>query len=117
MVIGKLKGEAPDTFTRDSTESEAFKQQFQVYWYMNPNNKIMRTPYYHVMQHLSLIKGPLVNDWKADQISELVEKTTRPVNPIGYDENALWNEYIQAFNNAFTDTTKKQKAQSELKHL
>jgi hypothetical protein len=84
---------------------------------MNPNNEIMRTPYYHVMQHLSLIKGPLVNDWKADQISELVEKTTRPVNPIGYDENALWNEYIQAFNNAFTDTTKKQKAQSELKHL
>jgi hypothetical protein len=28
-----------------------------------------------------------------------------------------WNEYIQTFNDAFTDTTKKQKAQSELKHL
>jgi hypothetical protein len=117
VVTGKLKGEAPDTFTGDRTESEAFKQQFQVYWYMNPNNEIMRTPYYRVMQHLSLIKGPLVNDWKADQISDLVEKTTRAANPIGYDEDILWNEYIQTFNDAFTDTTKKQKAQSELKHL
>jgi hypothetical protein len=34
VVTGKLKGEAPDTFTGDCTESEAFKQQFQVYWYM-----------------------------------------------------------------------------------
>jgi hypothetical protein len=34
VVTGKLKGEAPDTFTGDRTESEAFKQQFQVYWYM-----------------------------------------------------------------------------------
>jgi hypothetical protein len=117
VVTGKLKGEAPDTFTGDRTESEAFKQQFQVYWYMNPNNEIMRTPYYRVMQHLSLIKGPLVNDWKADQITDLVEKTTRAANPIGYDEDVLWNEYIQTFNDAFTDTTKKQKAQSELKHL
>jgi hypothetical protein len=117
VVTGKLKGEAPDTFTGDRTKSEAFKQQFQVYWYMNPNNEIMRTPYYRVMQHLSLIKEPLVNDWKADQISEPVEKTTRAANPIGYDEDVLWNDYIQAFNDTFTDTTKKQKAQSELKHL
>jgi hypothetical protein len=30
VVTGKLKGEAPDTFTGDRTKSEAFRQQFQV---------------------------------------------------------------------------------------
>ena len=100
-----------------SKKAEAFKQEFELYQYMNPNNEIMCTPYYCVMQHLSSIKGPLVNDWKADQITDLVEKTTCANNPIGQDKDVLWTEYEIAFNNAFTDTTKKQKAQAALKHL
>ena len=97
--------------------AEAFKQQFEVYRYMSPNNEVMPTPHYRVMQHLSLIKGPLVDDWKADQIANLVEKTTCANNPIGHDKNVLWTEYETAFNNTFTDTTKKQKAQASIKHL
>ena len=50
---------------------------------MNPDHEVMATPYYRVMQHLSLIKGRLVNDWKEDQIASLIEKTTRQQNPIG----------------------------------
>ena len=38
-------------------------------------------------------------------------------NPIAQDQEILWNEYIAAFDSMFTDTTKKQKAQSQLKHL
>jgi len=117
MVTTKLKGKIPDVFTGDCTESEAFKQQFQVLRYMNPNNEIMCTPYYRVMQHLSLIKGPLVNDWKQDQIADLVKKTTHAQNPLGYDKEVLWTAYQTAFDDAFTDTTKKQGAQSKLKHL
>ena len=117
MVTTKLRGELPDVFTGNRAESEAFKQEFQVLRQMNPNNEIMRTPYYRVMQHLSLIKGPLVNDWKQDQIADLVQKTTRAQNPLGYDEEVLWTAYQTAFDDAFTDTTKKQGAQSKLKHL
>jgi hypothetical protein len=56
---------------------------------MNPNNEIMATPYYHVMQHLSQIKGPLVDDWKDDQIQDLVDKTTRTQNPIARRDEDL----------------------------
>src|SRR6267154_4093985 len=46
MVTTKLRGELPDVFTGNRAESEAFKQEFQVLRQMNPNNEIMRTPYY-----------------------------------------------------------------------
>ena len=117
MVTTKLKGEAPDVFTGERNKSDAYKQQFQVYRYMNPNNEIMRTPYYRVMQHLSLIKGEKVNDWKEDQIQALVNKTTRAQNPMLYEDEALWTEYQAAFDAAYTDTARRQTAQSEIKHL
>ena len=113
----KLHGEPPDVFTRDQTEAEAFKQQFNVYWYINPEHEIMAMPYYHIIQHLSLIKGPLVNDWKEDQIADLGGKTTWAQDPIGQDQKILWTDYLTTFDNMFTDTTKKQTAQSQLKHL
>ena len=76
VLTTKLRGEPPEVFNGDRTKSETYKQQFRVYRYMNPNNEIMATPYYRVMQHLSRIRGPLVNDWKDDQIQDLVDKTT-----------------------------------------
>ena len=84
---------------------------------MNPNNEIMRTPYYRVMQHLSLIKGEEVNNWKEDQIRDLVNKTTHTQNPMGYDQESLWTDYQTAFNAAYADTTRRQTAQSKIKHL
>ena len=92
MVTTKLKGEAPDVFTGERNKSDAYKQQFQVYQYMNPNNEIICTPYYRVMQHVLLIKGEKVNDWKEDQIQALVNKTTRTQNPMLYEDEALWTQ-------------------------
>ena len=117
VVTTKLRGEPPTVFTGEREKAETFKQEFTVQRYLNPNNEIMRTPYYRVMQHLSLIKGPKVDDWKEEQIADLVEKTTRTNNPIGFDKDVLWTEYETAFDSAFTDTTKKQKAQAAIKHL
>jgi hypothetical protein len=76
LLTGKLREEAPDVFTGDRTQSKTFKQQFCVYRHLNPNHKIMAITYYHVMQHLALIKGPLVNGWKDNQIQNLLDKTT-----------------------------------------
>ena len=47
---------------------------------MNDNHEIMMTPYYHVMQALSLIKGPAVDDWVGDRMRDLVDKVTRANN-------------------------------------
>jgi hypothetical protein len=71
---GRLRGEAPDIFHGDRSKSETFKQQFKVYQGINDNHEVMQNPYYRTMQALSLIKGPLVNDWVDDQITDLMEK-------------------------------------------
>jgi hypothetical protein len=77
---------------------------------MNPNYKIMHTLYYCVMQHLALIKGPLVNDWKNNQIQDLIDKTTRAQNPVAYSDEDLWMDYMAVFDAAFTNTTRQQMA-------
>ena len=69
------------------------------------------------MQHLSRIKGPLVDDWKDDQIQDLVDKTTQAQNPVARGNKDLWMDYITAFDDTFTDTTRRQTAQAKLKHL
>jgi hypothetical protein len=77
----------------------------------------MQNPYYCTMQALSLIKGPLVNNWVDDQITDLMEKVTCRPNPIPRTEPALWTDFMTAFNAAFTDTTKRQKAQTAIQQL
>jgi hypothetical protein len=114
---GRLRGQQPDDFTGDCALTRKFKQQFKVYWNLNDNHKVMQVPYYHVMQALSLIKGPLVDDWKDDQIDSLIEKTSRAANPIGKDNPVLWNEFQTAFDTAFSDTTAKQKAHAAIQML
>jgi Retrotransposon gag protein/Zinc knuckle len=114
---GRLRGVEPDAFTGDRTKTRRFKQQFKVYWNLNDNHEVMQTPYYRVMQALSLIKGPLVDDWKDDQIDTLVEKTSRTVQPVGKDNPALWNDFQTAFDTAFSDTTSKQKAHAAIQTL
>ena len=66
------------------------------------------------MYFLSRIKGPLVNDWKNDQVEDLRTKTTRAQNPIAQTEPALWNKLEAAFTTAFTDTAKVQNAYYKL---
>jgi hypothetical protein len=73
---GHLQGQQPDDLTGDRALMRKFKQQFKVYWNLNDNHEVMQVPYYHIMQALSLIKGPLVDDWKDDQIDSLIEKTS-----------------------------------------
>ncbi|HYT41613.1 MAG TPA: hypothetical protein VEP90_04665 [Methylomirabilota bacterium] len=66
----------------------------------------MMTPYYCAVLALSLIRGPLINDWVSDQIDILRNRLNRTVNPIARDEDEHWNEFISAFDAAFSDSTK-----------
>jgi hypothetical protein len=69
------------------------------------------------MLALSLIKGPLVDDWTNDQIDQLEDKVTRAINPIGQDNEVLWNEFVVELDSHFADTTRKQKAYAALQDL
>ena len=69
------------------------------------------------MLALTLIKGPLVDDWASNQVQALEEKVNCPVNPIGQDQEVLWTDFVTAFNSNYTDVTKKQQALGVLYQL
>jgi Retrotransposon gag protein len=117
QVPTRLVGNTPDIFNGDRTKAEDFKLQFQLHQALNNTNRIMANPYYCTSYALLLIKGPLVKDWVKEQVSALIEKTTRTVNRIGQDKDILWEDYATAFDAAFTNTTKKQQAFNALQHL
>jgi len=47
-----------------------------MYYGLNANHEVMRSPYLRTMLALTLIKGPLVDDWASDQVQALKEKVT-----------------------------------------
>src|SRR5882762_10107390 len=114
---GKLRGETPDIFSGNRKKSETFIRQFNLHLGLNDNHEIMTTPYLRAMYALSLIKGPLVNDWVNDQVVGLRKKVSRVNNPIARTNQALWNDFETAFTNVFTDTAKAQNAHTALEQL
>jgi hypothetical protein len=114
---GRLRGEVPDYFTGDRKKSELFKIQFKVYKGLNDNHEIMTVPYFRAMQFLSLIRGPLVDDWVSDQVTILMERASRTNNPVARGEAEHWTELETAFDAAFTDTAKQQHAHAALQQL
>jgi len=68
---GRLRGIEPDIFNEDRKKVDIWKQQFETYWVLNDNHEVMTLPYYHTATALSLIRGPLINNWVSDQIQIL----------------------------------------------
>jgi Retrotransposon gag protein len=59
---------------------------------------------------LTYIKGERVNDWQEEQLNKL-ESTTHQ-----HTDEAIWQEFEQAFKDAFTNSNKKQRAYEKLKN-
>ena len=69
------------------------------------------------MLALSLIKGPLVKDWAADQVELLDQKVTCQVNPLPMTDPTLWMDFETAFDANFSNIIQKQHAMNVLYHL
>jgi hypothetical protein len=117
IETGRLRNDPPDLFHGDRSKLDQFKKEFKLWRGLNVNHEIMRSPYLCTMLILSLIKGPLIDDWTNNQINQLEEKVTHAVNPIGQDQEVLWNEFVAELDSHFTNTTKKQKAYAALQDL
>ena len=117
QMTDKLRGNPPNTFNGDRRKSQTFIRQFHLFQGLNENHEIMIVPYFRAMYILSLMKGPIVDDWVHDQVTALREKTTRNQNPIDRNDEVLWNDFNTAFTNAFTDTAKEQTAHQKLMAL
>jgi hypothetical protein len=114
---GHLQGEVSEYFNGDHRQANLFKHQFNIYKRLNANHEIMTPPYFHAMQFLSLIRGPVVKDWVSDQVQILMDRATQAQNPITHREAVHWTELEITFNATFTDTAKQQNAHVALQQL
>ena len=62
-VDNKLYGQSPDIFTGDRQRAREFIMQWDLYWSLNFNAAMMRTPYTRAMLFLTFFKGPLTANW------------------------------------------------------
>jgi hypothetical protein len=81
-ITGSLAGRQPTTFEGDRDKSEAFMDEWNLYYLNNCFHVTMATPYQQVTQCLTHILGPKVANWKKTQVEWLNDITTRQVNPV-----------------------------------
>ena len=107
-----MKGSAPEIFDGDRTKSETFIDQFDVYAKINRKNETMKEPYSRVLMAISFIKGKKVRDWARGRVLALDQEIN---NGTPHEDEKLWRDFADAFNEAFTDTTRAQDAYNKLK--
>ena len=78
----KLIGIPPAIFDGDRTKSEQFIHDFTIYRAFNFDHRIMRSPYLRILLALQYIKGPLVQDWANDYVTEMNGRINHPTNPV-----------------------------------
>ena len=85
---------------------------------VNCTHDSMTKAYDRVLTALTYIRGPMVNDWVNTQENNLVTRTdtTRP-NHLREDDERLWTEFETAFQDAWTDLSKKQNVYDQLMKL
>ena len=62
-VDNKLYGQSPDIFTGDKQKAREFITQWDLYWSLNFNAAMMKTPYTRAMLFFTFFKGPLTANW------------------------------------------------------
>ena len=111
---GKLGGNPPKEFDGNRALAETFINDFDLYRLTNIDADQMTNPMKRATLFLSYIKGPMVRDWVKRWIQWTIGQYTtgRP----SYDEY-YWTEIAGAFQNAFQDTGKRERAEQSLKNL
>ena len=106
----KLSGKEPVIFDGDRSKAEAFLLKWTIYRLLNGEQDIMRQAFSRVMLFLTFIKGPDVQEWLNMQVGWL---GSRILAGAGRNEEHLYDEVMDSFKTAFTDTMSLQKAKAE----
>jgi hypothetical protein len=80
-------------------------------------HEIMTIPYFRAMYALSLINRPNIDDWAHAQVTMLRDRSTHAQNPIPRANEQHWNDFKNAFEQAFTDIAKEQTLTQKLMAL
>ena len=106
----KLSGKEPVIFDSDCAKAEAFPLEWTIYRLLNGEQDIMRQAFAWVMLFLTFIKGPDVQEWSNMQVGWLGSQILAGA---GRNEEHLYDEVMDSFKMAFTDTMSLQKAKAE----
>ena len=88
---GKWNGTPPEIFTRDWSKSDKFLWEFRLYRMLNEENEIMISPYKWATLTLSMIRGPLVDNWVYKQIDHLHNQ--HHTNNVPMEDDVHWAEF------------------------
>ena len=110
----KLSGKEPVIFDGDRSKAEAFLLEWTIYRLLNGEQDIMRQAFSRVMLFLTFIKGPDVQEWTNMQVGWL---GSRILVGAGRNQEHLYDEVMDSFKMAFTDTMSLQKAKAEFQTI
>ena len=111
----KLSGQQPIIFEGDRRKSEAFMQEWNIYWGINWFTPQMNNPFSRVLMFLSFIKGDKVQEWTQSQLRWAVDYVAQA--PGNDNHEYLWDTVANAFYRAFTNITREVDAQTDIKTL
>ena len=105
-------GQLPPVFDGDRTKTEGFVDSLRAYFRLNHEVPAFRSYLTKVALTLTLIQGPLVQEW-ARQTGRWLDG----MDPVTEDILDTWNQFITQFETSFNDTQKVQKARNQLDRL
>jgi len=109
-----LRGNPPPIFDGDRIKSNDFLLAFCIYKFTNRAHEVMTNPATRTTTALSYIAGLLVEAWKEEQLMLLEHNIA---NNVAEGDEVHWTTFITNFQNAFTNTNKKNDAYRELQAL
>ena len=110
----KLSGKEPVIFDGDRSKAEAFLLELAIYMMRNSDQDIMKQPFSRTMLFLTFIKGPNVQEWVGMQVVWLER---RLLSGASKTKEHLYNNIMDLFRTAFTDTMSLQKAKAEFRTI
>ena len=115
---GGMRGIPPAIFDGTRALADEFWAQFRRYKMVNCTHDSMTKAYDRVLTALTYIRGLMANDWVNTQENVLIARTdTTRANHVCEDDERLWTAFETAFQDAWTDTSKKQNAYDQLMKL
>jgi len=108
---GALKGNPPPIFNGDRSKSRNFLTTFYLWRLTNKYNDTMRKPYSHITTLLSYMSGPQVDSWKKEQLGKLIKEIDDGTQET---DEVLWDNFIEAFKQAYTNTNLREEAYQAL---
>ena len=113
-----MRGKPPTIFDRTHALADEFWAQFRWYKMVNCTHESMTKAYNRVLTALTYIWGPMVNNWVNTQENILIARTdTTCVGHVHEDDERLWTAFETVFQDAWTDTSKKQNVYDQLMKL